>query len=172
MVAIIHRGYFCRVKYILGAGRKRGDCDKGGGVEVDMRGKGFILQWQQGATRGPLKAASRITSSSFPHWIQAPVEDIIVLLSLSAGYRAQECFVKSYLATQKIPPLPDKISSNIDSEGVSVWRCYIWLQCESTCWIQPAMAAWVSMSRDWICWMKVSFRSHCRHRQTKTQSIY
>lgn len=125
MVAIIHRGYFCRVKYILGAGRERGCCDKGGGVEVDMRGKGFILQWQQGATRGPLKAASRITSSSFPHWIQAPVEDIIVLLSLSAGYRVQECFVKSYLATQKIPPLPDKISSNIDCEGVSVWRCFI-----------------------------------------------
>lgn len=27
-----------------------GGCDKAGGVEVDMRGKGFILQWQQGAT--------------------------------------------------------------------------------------------------------------------------
>lgn len=97
MVAIIHRGYFYRVKCILGEGG--GSYDKGGGVEVDMRGKGFILRWQQEATRGPLKAASRITSSSFPHWIQAPVEDIIILLSLSAGYRAQECFVKSYLAT-------------------------------------------------------------------------
>lgn len=50
MVAIIHRGYFYRVERILWAGTGRGDCDKAGGVEVDMRGKGFILQWQQGAT--------------------------------------------------------------------------------------------------------------------------
>lgn len=127
MVAIIHRGYFHRVERILWAGRGDGGggCDKGGGVEVDMRGKGFILQWQQGATRGPLKAASRITSGSFPHWIQAPVEGLIVPLSLSAGYRAQECFVKSYLATEKNPPLLHTISSNIDSEGVAVWRCFV-----------------------------------------------
>lgn len=77
-----------------------GGHDKGGGVELDMRGEGFILQWQQGARRGPLKAASRITSSSFSHWIPAPVEGIIVPVSLSAGHRAEECSAKSYLEEQ------------------------------------------------------------------------
>lgn len=38
MVAIIHRGYFYRVEHNLWAGRGGGgDCDKGGGVEADMR---------------------------------------------------------------------------------------------------------------------------------------
>lgn len=69
-------------------------------MELDMRGEGFILQWQQGARRGPLKAASRIASSSFSHWIPAPVEGIIVPVSLSAGHRAEECSAKSYLEEQ------------------------------------------------------------------------
>lgn len=112
------------------SGQGGGGCDKGGGVEVDMRSKGFILQWQQGATRGPLKAARRITSSSFPPRIQAPVEGVIVPRFLSAGCRAHKCFVKSYLATEEKPPLLDKISSNTESEGVGVWRCFIWLQRE------------------------------------------
>lgn len=92
MVAIIYRGYFLQ----SGTYSRGGGHDKDGGVELDTRGEGFILQWQQGARRGPLKAASRITSSSFSHWIPAPVKGIIVPVSLSAGHRAEEWFTKSY----------------------------------------------------------------------------
>lgn len=50
---------------------------------------------------------------------------------------------------------------------------YLWsidlihLVLEQTCFIQLAMASWVSLSRDWICWMNVTFLSLCRHRRSK-----
>lgn len=147
--------------------RERGWCDRNGGGEVDMRGGGSILRWQQGAPRGPSKAASRITSSSFSHSLQAPVEGIIASLSLSAGQTVEKFFAKSYLGTKIL--LEVSPQDNISSYWRSVRECLgggslIWLIIERTCWIQLAIAAWVSMSRDWICWMNVSFLSHCRHR--------
>lgn len=93
MPAIIHCGYFFKkskiwLLFFVGKesrkGRKKDErwCDKGGGGELDIRGGESILRWQQGAPWGPLKAASRITSSSFSHSLEAPVEGIIASLSV------------------------------------------------------------------------------------------
>lgn len=88
--------FFYRVEWILcregGGGCEKKSCDKGGGVESDVRGEGFILQWQQGAPRGPLKAASGITSGSFSHWIPAPVEGIIFPVSVCRPRSSGICY--------------------------------------------------------------------------------
>lgn len=84
-----------------------------------MRGGRSILRWQRGAPRGPLKAASRITSSSFSHSLEAPVEGIIASLRLSRGQTEKKCLAKSYLGTKillEVSPL-DNISSYCRSPG-------------------------------------------------------
>lgn len=85
-----------------------------------MRGGGSILRWQQGAPRGPSKAASRITSSSFSHSLKAPVEGIIRSLSLSAGQTVKKFFAKSYLGIE-ILCLPWIIAPHNDSQSVNAF---------------------------------------------------
>lgn len=84
-----------------------------------MRGGRSIPRWQRGAPRGPLKAASRITSSSFSHSLEAPVEGIIASLRLSPGQTEKKCLAKSYLGTKILleVSLLDNISPYCGSPG-------------------------------------------------------
>lgn len=132
-----------------------------------MKGRGgcggSILRWQRGERRGPYKAAGRITSNSFSRLLEAPAEGALVSLWLPTGQTA-----KRFLFWEQ------KASLYLLAAPASRWKPFFFFiyifggdawfhQLEPTCWMQLAMAAWVSMSRDWICWMNASFSSHCRH---------
>lgn len=91
---------------------------EGGGGEADMRGGGSIPRWQQGAPRGPLKAAGRITSSSFSDSLEAPVEGVIVS-SLRVCRQHSEEILGSIIFRYKEP-----LRSVFPGQPVNVF--YIW----------------------------------------------
>lgn len=115
-----------------------------------------------------------MTSSSFSHQQGAPEEAGIVWLCQPTNQTAEKFPAKSCSGTKIL----DSVSSYLWQVSeyllfMGFFMSYLWsfdfinVVLEQTCFIQSAMASWVSLSRDWICWMNVTLLSLCRRTGTK-----